>query len=286
MATHAHPLLGWSSEAVVLDCDGTLMDSERHWQVARNRAFREFGLTPPPGFADRAKGVYYADCGRLMAEETHEPELADDLARCLLEHFLSLVADDPATMPGAVEFVRLLAGRLPLAVASNCPREVVQESLSRAGLLRHFAHVVVPTQVPGSSVLRAAPDGGLRPPPGPPTPAPGRTVHANGRPAAAPRRPVGQRTALAGATGLGAAAGAGRRTPRRREPRPRLRARGVSSTGVAEPDGVCPTPGPAAVPQVALRYGVTSSTDPAAEAKKRATATAPGSGTPAARAPT
>ncbi|MEU9554315.1 HAD family hydrolase [Streptomyces fumanus] len=159
MATHAHPLLGWSSEAVVLDCDGTLMDSERHWQVARNRAFREFGLTPPPGFADRAKGVYYADCGRLMAEETHKPELADDLARCLLEHFLSLVADDPATMPGAVEFVRILAGRLPLAVASNCPREVVEESLSRAGLLRHFAHVVVPTQVPGSSVLRAVPDG-------------------------------------------------------------------------------------------------------------------------------
>jgi beta-phosphoglucomutase-like phosphatase (HAD superfamily) len=127
------------------------MDTERHWQDARNRAFGAFGLTPPPGFAERAKGVYYADCGRLMAEETQKPELAADLTRTLLEQFLTLVADDPVTMPGAVEFVRLLSGRLPLAVASNCPLEVVEESLSRAGLRRHFQHIVVPSlSVPGT----------------------------------------------------------------------------------------------------------------------------------------
>ncbi|MFF4169515.1 HAD family hydrolase [Streptomyces sp. NPDC001744] len=159
MTTQAHPLLNWSPEAVVLDCDGTLVDSERHWQDARNRAFREFGLTPPPGFADRAKGVHYVDCGRLMAEETQKPELADELARSLLEHFLALVADDPVTMPGAAEFVRLLSGRLPLAVASNCPIEVVEASLGRAGLLRHFAHVVVPTETPGPSPAGTAPEG-------------------------------------------------------------------------------------------------------------------------------
>ncbi|MFJ2788925.1 MULTISPECIES: HAD family hydrolase [unclassified Streptomyces] len=171
MTAQAHPLISWSPEAVVLDCDGTLMDSERHWQDARNHAFREFGLTAPPGFADRAKGVHYADCGRLMAEETQKPELADELARSLLEHFLSLVADNPVTMPGAAAFVGLLAGRLPLAVASNCPLEVVEASLGRAGLLRHFAHVVVPTETvapagtavatetPGTPSSRTAPDG-------------------------------------------------------------------------------------------------------------------------------
>ncbi|WP_411075774.1 HAD family hydrolase [Streptomyces sp. cmx-4-7] len=159
MTAQAHPLLGWSPEAVVFDCDGTLMDSERHWQDARSRAFREFGLTAPPGFADRAKGVHYVDCGRLMAEEADKPDLADDLARSLLEHFLSLVADDPVTMPGAAEFVRLLSGRLPLAVASNCPLPVVEESLGRAGLLRHFDHVVVPAQPPGPTPSRAVTDG-------------------------------------------------------------------------------------------------------------------------------
>ncbi|MEV5428215.1 HAD family phosphatase [Streptomyces sp. NPDC052701] len=160
MITQTQPLLDWSPEAVVFDCDGTLMDNERHWQDARNRAFAAFGLTPPPGFAERAKGVHYADCGRLMAEETHKPELAADLTRALLEHFLALVADDPATMPGAGEFVRLLSGRLPLAVASNCPLKVVEESLGRAGLRRHFQHIVVPSgTAPAAGGVHPAADG-------------------------------------------------------------------------------------------------------------------------------
>jgi beta-phosphoglucomutase-like phosphatase (HAD superfamily) len=142
-------LPNWSPEAIVFDCDGTLMDTERHWQDARNRAFREFGLLPPPGFADRAKGVHYVDCGRLMAQETNKPDLATDLSTALLGHFLSLVAEDPLTMPGASEFVRLCSRRLPLAVASNCPLEVVDESLVRAGLRKYFRHVVVPTVLPG-----------------------------------------------------------------------------------------------------------------------------------------
>ncbi|MFG3134007.1 HAD family hydrolase, partial [Streptomyces tendae] len=55
-----------------------------------------------------------------------------------------LVTDEPVTMPGAVRLVRLLSDRLPLAVASNCPRVVVEGSLERAGLLAHFQHLVVP----------------------------------------------------------------------------------------------------------------------------------------------
>lgn len=138
----------WSPDAVVFDCDGTLVDNERHWQDARVRAFREFGLRPPDGFADRAKGVHYTDCGRMMAEAVDKPELSGDLTKALLTHFMSLVTDDPVTMPGATEVVHLLSGRLPLAVASNCPVEVVEMSLEIAGLRSHFQHVVVPTPAP------------------------------------------------------------------------------------------------------------------------------------------
>jgi beta-phosphoglucomutase-like phosphatase (HAD superfamily) len=120
------------------------MDSERHWQEARNQAFREHGFQPPPGFAEQALGLHYEDCGRLMARSVHKPELAEDLTAALLDHFLALVADEPVTMPGAVRLVRLLSDRLPLAVASNCPRVVVEGSLARAGLLEHFQHLVVP----------------------------------------------------------------------------------------------------------------------------------------------
>ncbi|MEU3732485.1 HAD family phosphatase [Streptomyces sp. NPDC033538] len=145
MTPISRTLPNWSPEAIVFDCDGTLMDTERHWQDARTRVFRDFGLPTPPGFAERAKGVHYLDCGRLMAQETNKPDLASDLSTALLAHFMSLVSEDPLTMPGASEFVRLCWRRLPLAVASNCPMEVMDESLLRAGLRRYFRHVVVPT---------------------------------------------------------------------------------------------------------------------------------------------
>ncbi|KUN80985.1 hydrolase [Streptomyces bungoensis] len=150
MTTTTHDLLDWAPEAVVFDCDGTLMDSERHWQEARNRAFREYGLQPPPAFAERAKGLHYEDCGRLMARSVHKPELTEDLTAAVLDHFLALVTDDPVTMPGASRLVRLLSERLPLAVASNCPRVVVEGSLERAGLRARFQHIVVPD--PGDGV--------------------------------------------------------------------------------------------------------------------------------------
>ncbi|MEU3506446.1 HAD family phosphatase [Streptomyces longwoodensis] len=150
MTTSNHDLLDWSPDAVVFDCDGTLMDSERHWQEARGRAFQDYGLQPPPGFAEQALGRHYEDCGRLMAQSVQKPELTEDLTAALLDHFLELVTDQPVTMPGAVRLVRQLSGRLPLAVASNCPRVVVEGSLERAGLLGHFQHLVVPD--PGDRV--------------------------------------------------------------------------------------------------------------------------------------
>lgn len=139
----AHRILSWSPSAIVFDCDGTLMDTERHWQEARNLTFRAFGLKPPAGFADRAKGMHYTECGALMAEETGKPGLVGELTDTLLSTFTTLVDQDPVTMPGAASLVRLASRHRPLAVASNCPREVVESCLYRAGLLDCFGHVVV-----------------------------------------------------------------------------------------------------------------------------------------------
>ncbi|MFF9348956.1 HAD family hydrolase [Streptomyces sp. NPDC014734] len=138
-----HSILTWSPAAIVFDCDGTLMDTERHWQDARNHVFREFGLRPPLGFAARAQGVHYTECGSLMARETGKPELTYDMTHALLRHFMALVDADPVTMPGAAALVGMTTRHLPLAVASNCPLEVVESCLRRAGLLGHFDHIVV-----------------------------------------------------------------------------------------------------------------------------------------------
>ncbi|MER8002621.1 HAD family hydrolase [Streptomyces sp. NPDC095613] len=137
-------ILSWTPAAVVFDCDGTLMDTEIHWQDARVRVLDEYGSTPAPTFAERAKGLHYTECGRLMATEAGRPELTAEMTGKLLAHFVDLVTGAPVTMPGACELVADAATFAPLAVASNCPREVVESCLGTAGLRSHFAHIVVP----------------------------------------------------------------------------------------------------------------------------------------------
>jgi HAD superfamily hydrolase (TIGR01509 family) len=140
----AEKLLAWTPAAVVFDCDGTLMDSERHWEEAREVVLRSHGAVSDKEFAERTKGLHYSECGRMMAEFAGFPDLAEQMTGQLLEAFRALVADNPVTMPGAAELVAKAASFAPLAVASNCPRDVVEDGLSRAGLLRYFSHVLVP----------------------------------------------------------------------------------------------------------------------------------------------
>ncbi|MFE3592506.1 HAD family hydrolase [Streptomyces niveus] len=137
-------VLSWTPSAIVFDCDGTLMDTEKHWQDAREHALGEYGLIAAPGFAERAKGLHYTECGRLMAVESGHPDLTEELTGGLLRIFLELVAENPVTMPGARELVSSAATFAPLAVASNCPREVVESCLDTADLRDYFDHIVVP----------------------------------------------------------------------------------------------------------------------------------------------
>lgn len=140
----SHRIFSWTPAAIVFDCDGTLMDTERHWQDARELTLGEYGFRPAAEFAERSKGLHYTECGQLMADEAGRPELGPDLTARLLAHFRTLVARNPQTMPGARELVANAAKFAPLAVASNCPQDVVESCLRNADLLNYFDHIVVP----------------------------------------------------------------------------------------------------------------------------------------------
>jgi len=147
-------LLSWTPAAIVFDCDGTLMDSECHWVEARELVLRGYGVTTPEGFGERTKGLHYSECGLVLAEAAGIPaSRAEQTTAQLLEHFRKLVAADPVTIPGAYELVERAARFAPLAVASNCPRDVVESGLAHAGMLTHFAEVFVP-----DANLRPKPD--------------------------------------------------------------------------------------------------------------------------------
>lgn len=134
--------------AVVFDMDGLLLDTEVVWQAAEEALFAAHGEVftredkmAVIGTAFETTALYFAD--RLG----YPPERGADLVDEMVEHMAEALQRDVAGRPGALELVARLRGRLPLALASNSPRRLVDAALATAGLTDVFDVIVTSDDV-------------------------------------------------------------------------------------------------------------------------------------------
>ena len=119
-----------SVRAVVFDFDGLLADTEKPWGVAESAMFTSRGFHYGDAERELFLGAAVGDVVAIMADRFGEPQadvLADYIARVRRE-----LTADSAPMPGAMDLLRSL--RVPYAVASNTPRELLDLSLAGSGL--------------------------------------------------------------------------------------------------------------------------------------------------------
>ncbi len=134
--------------AVVLDCDGLLVDTEPSWEQAEGELFRRRGLSYGDEERKLFLGVSVRDSAAIMAERFGEPGSTDELYEELLDTVEGLLEAETRALPGAADLVAgLLARGVPVAVASNSPAPVVDLSLDRAGLAGQFHAVVTADDV-------------------------------------------------------------------------------------------------------------------------------------------
>ncbi len=138
---------GLRPAGVVFDCDGLLVDTEPCWTVAETAVFAARGLSY--GAAEKARfiGKSVPDTVELMIAIFDEPGNEAAITAQLLATVGDVIGDRAEPMPGAVELVGALAGRLPIAVASNSPRRILDVALRRAGLADAFGAVVAADEV-------------------------------------------------------------------------------------------------------------------------------------------
>jgi HAD superfamily hydrolase (TIGR01549 family) len=134
--------------AVVFDMDGLLLDTETLWQQAEEELFRRHGAEFT--FDDKlaVMGTTEDFTARYYAERLDQP-LAEGYALFeeMRQIMIGLLQLQVQGRPGAVELVDRLRGRIPLALASNSGREVVDTALTTAGLTEAFDAIVTADDV-------------------------------------------------------------------------------------------------------------------------------------------
>jgi HAD superfamily hydrolase (TIGR01509 family) len=143
-------------DAVIFDCDGLLAETEAGWTRAETAIFGEHGCDFGPEQKQLLIGGTLASAGEAMAAHFGLPGTGQLLAARLARLVWQELAAGAPAMPGAREIAETLRNRgVPIAVASNSPRDFVLAALGSAGLLDLFEVIVSSDEVENA---KPAPD--------------------------------------------------------------------------------------------------------------------------------
>ena len=135
-------------EAVVFDMDGVLIDSEPVWERVRRAFVADHGGRWPDDAQDRMMGMSTAEWSAYISHDFGLRVPAPRVAELVIAAMAAEYQAHVPLLPGAVEAVRALSARWPLAVASSAPKSLIEAVLDLSGLRPAFAAAVSSEEVP------------------------------------------------------------------------------------------------------------------------------------------
>jgi len=134
--------------AVVFDCDGLLLDTESAWTRGEEVLYRQHGVEFTLEHKQELLGTGAERARKIFERHLGLPGAGDRLGEELIERVAAEVAREAPPMPGAVELVTALrAEGIPIGLASNSPRVMVELALRTAGLDGAFDALVTAEEV-------------------------------------------------------------------------------------------------------------------------------------------
>src|ERR687885_2966851 len=121
-------------DAVVLDLDGVIVDSEEAWDAARRELVAERGGTWKDEATDEMLGMSSPEWSRYVRDELGVAMTPEDISDDVVKRLLGVYRRGLPLLPGAVEAVRALGARWPLGLASSSNVPVIALVLEETGL--------------------------------------------------------------------------------------------------------------------------------------------------------
>src|SRR5437588_9505545 len=144
-----------TTQAVIFDLDGVLVDSERIWDEVRQAVTAAHGGRWTPEATRAMQGMSTPEWARYLVDELGARLSPERIAETVIEEMAQSYAARPPILPQAEETVRAVAGRYPVAIASSSPPVLISEFLTATGLTRLVPVAVSSEQVPSG---KPAPD--------------------------------------------------------------------------------------------------------------------------------
>ncbi|MCF0092056.1 Phosphorylated carbohydrates phosphatase [Micromonospora sp. MH99] len=147
------PLSSQHPAAVLFDMDGTLVDSEKLWDVALQELAREYGGDLSADARRSIVGTAMAESMRILHDDLGQPERDPEVSAAWINaRILDLFRAGLPWRPGAFDLVHAVrAAGIPTALVTSSPRALVEIALDTLG--RDTFDVVVA----GDEVVAAKP---------------------------------------------------------------------------------------------------------------------------------
>lgn len=147
------------AQAIIFDMDGTLMETEEQWDVVRRQLAADAGL-PWPEEATRAMmGMSTPEWSQYLVSDVGLPMTAPEAAERTIDAMAEHHRQGVELLPGAIESVRRMASRFPIAIASSSPRRLIDAGAEAMGIEDLLSASVSTEEVAAG---KPAPDGFLR----------------------------------------------------------------------------------------------------------------------------
>lgn len=129
------PLSSHHPAAVLFDMDGTLVDSEKLWDVALQELAREYGGELSAEARRSIIGTAMAESMRILHDDLRQPERDPEISAAWINaRILELFRTGLRWQPGAFELLRAVrVAGIPTALVTSSPRALVEVALDTLG---------------------------------------------------------------------------------------------------------------------------------------------------------